>query len=431
MLIPVVPDLVFSEMRFLQKPESSTKEESNPKSKKKSHKKKRRQTSEKEISRYFDPGGARSHDDKGDQKRHTPPHDTPAVEKGPQSVSPVVPDLLDKPFLGFGSRGTNPPTTSYYSWSEPGRESSARAKRFAPDLEPLAPGQFQSSRARKQGKSVLPQPDVVRYLSEEPAITERHSKNQYEMSEHAREIDQASRPPTKPQTAHKADTEDILLPVSDKHETFAPVAASQADQSAVRSNSTKKDSTVREAALEAPNDDEHYSAEPARPRPTDNRVRKQHSEPWDELLQSCELAARPLMPTYYDEGLARYSAIATQVQRTAATYGHADLRLWRTDVGDFLEHDYLDDTAFVAEHVGWTQPEALEYREKRAPFFEETIDDDFESLDSEIDCELPTENEVAWEEGDAEQHDAVPDHQIEDGEAMDELAMFWQPNRLY
>jgi hypothetical protein len=418
-------------MRFLQKPASSTKKESDPKSKKKSHKKKRRQTSEKEISRYFDPGGTRPHDDEGDQMRHTPPHDTPAVEKGPQSVSPVIPDLLEKPFLGFGNRGINPPTTSYYSWSESGRESSARAKRFAPDLEPLAPGQLQSSRARKQKEFILFQPDILQYLPEEPAVTERHSKNQYEISEHAREIDEASRPPIKPQAAQQADTEETPVHISDKHETFAPVAVSQVDQSGVRSNSTKKDSTVSEAALKAPNGDEHYSAEPVRSRSTNSHVLKQHSEPWDELLQSCELAARPLMPTYYDEGLVRYSAIATQSQHTPVTYGHADLRLWRTDIGDFPEHDYLDDTAFVAEHVGWTQPEALEYRNGRARFFEETIDDDFESLDSENGYELPTKNAVAWEEGDVEQHGAVPDYQIEDGEAMDELAMFWQPNRLY
>jgi hypothetical protein len=38
MLTEVVPDLVFSEMRFLQKPEPSTKKESDPKPKKKPRK---------------------------------------------------------------------------------------------------------------------------------------------------------------------------------------------------------------------------------------------------------------------------------------------------------------------------------------------------------------------------------------------------------
>ena len=52
MLIQIVPDLVFSEMRFLQNSEPIGKEKPERKSKKKH--KKRHELSEKEISRYFD-----------------------------------------------------------------------------------------------------------------------------------------------------------------------------------------------------------------------------------------------------------------------------------------------------------------------------------------------------------------------------------------
>jgi hypothetical protein len=93
MLNEVVPDLVFSEMRFLQKPETSTKEEPDLKPKK-SRQKKRRQTSEKEISRYFDAGVTRPDDDEVNQKRRTPPLDTSAVARHLQRHTPAHYKLL-------------------------------------------------------------------------------------------------------------------------------------------------------------------------------------------------------------------------------------------------------------------------------------------------------------------------------------------------
>lgn len=432
MLTQVVPDLVFSEMRFLQKPESASKDESDPKLKEKSRKKKPRQASDKEISRYFDAGGSRPYNDGEDQKRHMPPHETAVAKKNLESVSPVVSDLLEKPFLGFGSRGTHPPTTSYYSWSESGREDSARAKHFAPLLEPLAAGQPQSSRARKQKEVIVLKPDAAQCSSAESAVTESHSNNQHVMPEHARDVNQATPEPAEPRPIQQADVKGKPILISDKHDTLIPTAASLANQSKARSNSTKKDSPVSEAVLNAPKVDENQVDRSVRSRPASGHVLKQHPEPWEELLQNCELAARPLVPTYYDdEGLARYSATVTQGQHTSATYDHSDLRLWRTDVVDFPEHDYLDNAALVSEHVGWTQPEAIVYQEDKAPFFEEVIEDDSDSLYSENGCGFPTENGARWDEGDAMQHDAVPDCRLQEGEVMDELAMFWQPNRLY
>jgi hypothetical protein len=133
------------------------------------------------------------------------------------------------------------------------------------------------------------------------------------------------------------------------------------------------------------------------------------------------------MSTHYDEGLAPCNTTVIQDRHAPATYGHADLRLWRTDIDDSPEHDYLDDTAFVDEHIDRAQSGAIEYQEDSVQFFEETIDDDLESLDSEYYYEVPTHDEIGWEEGYAEQHDAPSDYQTQDAE----LAMFWQPNRLY
>jgi hypothetical protein len=419
-------------MKFLQKPECSTKEESEPKSKKKPRKKKRRQTSEKEISRYFDVGGTRHGDDEMGQKRHTPPPDTSAVPQDLQSASPVISDLLEKPFLGFGSRGTHPPTTSYYSWSESGRESSVRVKQFAPDLETLAAGQLQSSRPQEQKKSILQEHDPGRYPSVERAITKPRRKTQYLAPESAQESKQATSLPNKPPLIQEADTEAMPMSISNEHETFVPAAASLANQDEARTNSTKKNLVVHEAVPNPPNvGEEHHGVEPAQSRSTSNPVLKEYPEPWEELLQNCALAARPLMPMYCDEGLAQYDATATQGQLTPATYGHADLRLWRTDVYEPLEHDYLDNASFMNEHVPRAQPEAIEHQEDNFPFFEETLDENLESLDSEDDYEVPINDGLGWREGDGEQHGTVLDCRIRDDEAMDELAMFWQPNRLY
>lgn len=429
MLNEVVPDLVFSEMKFLQKPEISTKEEPDAKPKKKSRQKKRRQTSEKEISRYFDVGGTRPGDDEN-HKRHTPPLDTSAVARDLQPTSPVISDLVEKPFLGFGSRGTHPPTTSYYSWSESGRESSTRAKQFAPDLETVAAGQLQSSRLRDQTQPIPLEHNSDKHIPAERAIVRSGSKSQHLTSEPAREIDQATLLPAKPQSVKEVDPKPFPVPISNRHETLIPAAVSPADQAQAGPDSTEKDLAVDEIVPSPPEDDEQHSFK-FQPKPLSNPMVRQYAEPWEELLQNCELAARPLMPTHYEEDEAPYHAIATQDQYTPATYGHADLQLWRTDVDDLLEHDYLDNTAFVGEHVGRARSVATEYQEDNVQFFEETIDDDSESLDSEYYPEVPTHDEIGWEEGYIEQHDAEPDYQTRGGEAIDEPAMFWQLNRLY
>jgi hypothetical protein len=430
MLNEVVPDLVFSEMRFLQKPETSTKEEPDLKPKK-SRQKKRRQTSEKEISRYFDAGVTRPDDDEVNQKRRTPPLDTSAVARHLQPASPVISDLVEKPFLGFGSRGTHPPTTSYYSWSESGRESSTRAKHFAPDLETVAAGQLQNIRLRDQTQPIPLEHNSDKHIPAERANVQSRSKSQHLTSEPAREIDQATSLPAKPPSVKEVDPKAFPIPISNRHETLVPAAVSPANQAQAGPDSTEKHLAVDEIVPSPPKDDEQHGVKPLQPKPLSNLMARQYAEPWEELLQNCELAARPLMPTHYEEDVAPYHATATQDEYTPATYGHADLQLWRTEIDDFPEHDYLDNTASVGEHVGRARSGATGYQEDNVQFFEETIEDNSESLDSEYCYEMRTHDEIGWLEGYVEQHNAAPDYQTRGGEAIDELSMFWQPNRLY
>jgi hypothetical protein len=280
MLTKVVPDLLFSEMRFLQKPEPSTKEESDQKPKKKPRKKK----SEKEIARYFDVCGTRPADHEVNQKRHTPPLDASAVARDLQPASPVISGLIEKPFLGFGSRGTHPLTTSYYSWSESGRESSTRAKQFAPNLETLAAGQLQSSRLREQTRSIPLGHNPDQHTSVERAIVQSRSKSQRLKSEPAREIDQATRPPAKPPLVKDTSTEAMPVPIPEKHAKVVPTTTSLADQTHARSNSTENNLAVDETVQSPLKDDEHHGVGLLQPKPMSNPMARQYAEPWEELL---------------------------------------------------------------------------------------------------------------------------------------------------
>ncbi|KAH0148351.1 hypothetical protein KCU67_g11478, partial [Aureobasidium melanogenum] len=302
-----LPDLVFSEMRFLQKPESSTKEEPDQKPKKKLHKKKRHQSSEREISRYFDIGAIRSGDGNTGQRRDTPPLDTSRVAREVQTVSPVVSDLLENPFLGFGSRGSHPPTTSYYSWSESGEGSSARMAHFVKDLEPLAVGQLQSGRAQQQMEAVLHEQDTAQHRSVERIIPGQHSKSQDPIHEPAQEIGQTTRLPVKLQTNQRVDTETMPMPISEKHKHSVPAATTLVNQSERECHSGNRTLPADEAMPTIANDNERCRTEPTEPELAANPV-KQYSEPWEELLQNCELAARPPVRTYYDEELPRYDS---------------------------------------------------------------------------------------------------------------------------
>lgn len=431
MLNQVVPDSVFSEMRFLQKPESSTKEEPNTKPVKKLQKKKRRQSSEKEISRYFDVGAMRPGEDDTVQRRQTPPVDTVGVARGVQTTSPVVSDLLEKPFLGFGGRGSHPPTTSFYSWSESGQGSSARMAHFVQDLEPLAVGQLQSGRALQQIEGILFEQDTAQCSPAEQVIPGQHSKNGDTKLEPAQKISQTNHPSVKPSTNRGFDSETMPVSISKKQETPVPAAISLVNQSERERHSANRTLTADEPMPNMPKDDAHCGTKPAQAGLSTNPVLEQYLEPWEELLQTCELAARPPMPTYYDEDLPRCDSPVCKCQRSTNTYNHANLPLWKADVEHFTEYDYPDNTAFMSEHVHWTQPEANIYQEDLDPFLGEMMEEVSESLDSEDDYELATEDAVEWDIANAERYDEVQDYQTRNGEAVDDFAMFWQPNKLY
>lgn len=122
----LVPDLAFNEMRFLQKPKDHQDVVSGNQAARGPAKKDRKHAQDEEISAYF---AAHQHDPDG--KQHDPSrmgnkrgrrNSSPTRTQQP-SQPPV--ELPEKPFLGFGSKGTQQDrrrkrdqSTSYYSWSE-------------------------------------------------------------------------------------------------------------------------------------------------------------------------------------------------------------------------------------------------------------------------------------------------------------------------
>ncbi|KAK4565427.1 hypothetical protein LTR86_004044 [Recurvomyces mirabilis] len=120
-----LPDLVFNEMRFLQKPKDHQDKTPARPDNEAATKKARQQRREEEISAYFTADRDATQHDQPSQRES---RDAPCEETGHRSRrrSPTRPppvDLPEKPFLGFGSKGqhvtTQEPTThSNYTWSE-------------------------------------------------------------------------------------------------------------------------------------------------------------------------------------------------------------------------------------------------------------------------------------------------------------------------
>ncbi|KAK3657117.1 hypothetical protein LTR56_002631 [Elasticomyces elasticus] len=120
-----LPDLVFNEMRFLEKP----KDHQNrlpAEAERTTTKKDSKRQQEEQISAYFAHNNtAEAGPELASLVAKSPPHEhqqpSRTTHRKPEIQPPV--DLPDKPFLGFGSKGqhansreTGP--TSYYSWSE-------------------------------------------------------------------------------------------------------------------------------------------------------------------------------------------------------------------------------------------------------------------------------------------------------------------------
>ncbi|RMY90192.1 hypothetical protein D0864_06308 [Hortaea werneckii] len=121
-----LPDLAFNEMRFLQKPKDHQDAMSGSQAAKGPTKKDRKHAQDEEISAYFaaqrrDPDGKQD-DPSRIGSRQDRRRDSPIRAR---QASPPPVELPEKPFLGFGSKGTQQDRsrkhdhgTSYYSWSE-------------------------------------------------------------------------------------------------------------------------------------------------------------------------------------------------------------------------------------------------------------------------------------------------------------------------
>lgn len=303
---------------------------------------------------------------------------------------------------------------------------------FVQDLEPLAAGQLQSGRAQHQMEAVILEQDTAQHRSSERMIPGQHNTNQDLIHEPAQEISQTTRLPIKLRINQGVDTKTMPTPISEKHQDSVPVATTLVNQDEREWHKAKRTMAAEHEAIPANlNDDERCRTKPTQPKLIDNSVVKQYSEPWEELLQNCKFAARPPVPTYYDESLPRYNSPAVNGQCPLDTYSHAGPPLWWTDVDHFTEYDYPNNAPFMSEQVHWAQPVAMEHQYDIVPFLEQTMDVASESLESEDDYELATEDAVEWDIDDAEGYDEIQDSQTQYGETMADFAMFWQPNKLY
>ncbi|THV87529.1 hypothetical protein D6D29_00703 [Aureobasidium pullulans] len=413
-----LPDLVFSEMRFLQNPEPIGKEKPERKSKKKH--KKRHELSEKEISRYFDSSKTQPEYNDRSRERHTTPLDAtaPAAEavKLTHTTSPVVLNLSDKPFLGFGSRGTHPPTTSYYSWSDSGRASSSLAKQIVPTFQPLAVGELQRDWSQSQTQAVPVEQNATQHLPVRQTADTRDGGSHDRTPEPVPDTNQAIIQPAKARLHSVDDERPVSETVSKKRKSEMRVpmhiVEPESNHNHANANMIGRAPSMRENdRLEGP-----LSTRSKVPAKADS---KQYSEPWEELLQDCEVAARAPISAWYEDSLPQHIRYVS--------HEYANLQLWRPSGGNLWEYDYGDN--FVGELVCPDQPEVVGDGEGDDLSYGDIVESLLE--ESQRDYDMPAGDEAYWEEGNASRHDGVQGYQIEDAEPVDEFATFWQPNILY
>ncbi|KAI5210655.1 hypothetical protein E4T39_00163 [Aureobasidium subglaciale] len=396
-------------MKFLQ-----TKEESDPvskKNKKKQHKKRPRELSEEKISRYF---GTEPRNDKTGDEPTLSRVGALAVRPNVTTASPRALHLPEKPYLGFGSRNTRPLTTSYYSWSESGVASSPRARHFGPDLEPLTVGQLQGEQVEKLKETPSMGEAAIEPLLAEQVTIEIHHNG------HESKTGQATRPIADSHFRQTTSVEATPICVSNKHSKSTTTTTSHEGKTH-RGKGTKPANTLGTNLLEEerPRRFTSQQAEIA-----DDLAVKDHTDPWQELLKDCEVAARPSIPNYRDEVLSRYTLPAFQ--------DYTDLDLWRADDYDFFEHNHPDEPPLVLvdDHICWDRPDAVEYG-REGLFFELGEDNVPESLNTNNDYDSALEDEENWCKNGMELQDATLDYQPPDFDAVNELATFWQPHNLY
>lgn len=138
LITPVVPDLVFSEMRFLQRKKAPNDIEDSNRRSNTDGKRRNSQSCKQEVSAYFnrpDLVGRKTSDGShtvtsqideeasskpGRRRKYTPPSAfvKPTVEK-------LSVDLPNRPFLGFGNKGARYRSATPLSWSNSGRDRSS------------------------------------------------------------------------------------------------------------------------------------------------------------------------------------------------------------------------------------------------------------------------------------------------------------------
>ena len=418
-----MPDLVFSEMRFLQKPEPAGKEELECTSKKKH--KKRRELSEDEISRYFDAGKTRPGNNERGREIPTTPLEASAAIRRSHTASPVVLNLPEKAFLGFGSRGTHPPTTSHCSWSDSGKASSSLAKQVVTTFEPLAVGQLQNGWAQNQTQAVSVEQNVTQHLSAKQTANKRHGGSHDRRPKSIPDTNRTTVRPARPQGCSGNDESAVSEIVFDKQKCGMPMpmptAETLANYNEANANSISRTSSMGVVSADTRDNNRVDGSTSAYSRVLNQGGSRQYSKPWEELLQDCDVAARASIPIYHDN--------ATPQHVRHISHEYANLQLWRHGGGNLSEYGYQDDTGVVSKRVCPGQPDLVDCTEGEDQSYGGMIDVDSKYLleESPRDYDMLTEDEADWEE----QGNAKRQNHIQEAEAMDEFATFWQPNKLY
>jgi hypothetical protein len=173
-----VPDLVFSEMRFLQKQKDAPEEQANPDTQRRRRRKNLSRANQEEISAYFTTtrlvlaekeSNIQSKVSSSRQAQTLIPERKNKQQKS-ASIDSDIPtiELPEKPYLGFGSRGTRHESTPHLSWSSSIRHSS-ESPVLRRALTTIEVGQLETVQARRHGTNI----NINRPLSAVPDARRR------------------------------------------------------------------------------------------------------------------------------------------------------------------------------------------------------------------------------------------------------------------
>jgi hypothetical protein len=367
------------------------------------HKKKRRELDQEEVSRYFEPSRVQPGDGGAKDKQ---PLDAPGLTE-----PSVVVELPEKPFLGFGSRGTHATATSCYTWSQSGRASVPPAKYFTPSLGPLKLSQLQGGVIQAQEPITVAKQGIVQ-CSPVQQLTVMPDAQRHDQTCRLSPIESQS------VAGHSNDGQvkdggkraEHIHRDQEPHAVSESNLAEQDDAKVGGVDNVHVDSTANMRLLDEGEGDGMV------PTSREGPMRPARPELMEELLVECEHAAQPLLSAYrhYD----------TPFQYTS--HGHIDLGLWRTDGRDYSENYQLHEQ--TEPMVYWEE----EHEEDELLPEDVTDDASNDSLDSnlELNTLMAIENGMVWGDGDSVQTQQQR-HADADAYASDELAGFWQPNRLY